>query len=208
MDQQNSSSSSSYTSTTFCSSSPPYVSYETCTISPPNSVDNSDDNCSESTESQQALPTTVIDIEDYLLDDPQERLLAATSYNTRAEEFYSCLVGFWKKGNFLLTLYLIPVTIALVTVVMVDWRSRCEQPLRLWCVAQVIIQILIIWTNCCIIWNMPDEGWRESPLQSQSRTHKLAVYYTLHRILNLGWLIWFVVGIVWTVQASWSEHCV
>ena len=49
-----------------------------------------------------------------------------------------------RRGNFFLILYFIPVTVSLITVLIVDWNSTCNRPLKAWASIQVAIQSLMI----------------------------------------------------------------
>jgi len=113
--------------------------------------------------------------------------------------------GLWRRGNFLLILYFIPVTVALLTVLVVDWQSACDRPLRAWVLAQIIIQVMMICIHLFIMYRLPSS--LDSNEAQNERMRSLAPVYMVIRILNFLWFTWFIVGLVWTFQALANDTC-
>jgi hypothetical protein len=89
---------------------------------------------------------------------------------------------------------------------MVDWDHTCDKPLKDWAVTQVIIQCSILLVNFLVLNKLPTSNM---PTELQRRIlNSLSVYYLLNRVLNFMYLIWFIVGMVWTFQAAHSGACV
>eukprot|EP01111_Echinosteliopsis_oligospora_P016826 TRINITY_DN7119_c0_g1_i1.p1 TRINITY_DN7119_c0_g1~~TRINITY_DN7119_c0_g1_i1.p1 ORF type:complete len:391 (-),score=114.61 TRINITY_DN7119_c0_g1_i1:14-1186(-) len=113
------------------------------------------------------------------------------------------LFNFYRKGNFVMLLYLIPVTIALLTVLMVDWKARCARPLKAWVFAQILLQVImgLMHTYFLFLPSPPSDDQPPPP-----RTACMKIMNGVSKILNLIWLTWFVVGMVWTFQAR-EDNC-
>jgi len=115
------------------------------------------------------------------------------------------LTQMWRRGNFIFILYFIPLTVALVTVLIVDWAKSCDRPLREWAIAQVVLQMLLLMTNFIVLNKLPHPT---EPTEVQERRLKeLRVYHVANRVLNLLWFVWFIVGMVWTFQALSNNSC-
>ena len=98
------------------------------------------------------------------------------------------------------------MTIALLTVLIVDWKHDCDKPLKDWAVTQICIQSGMLLINYAVLSRLPSS---EMPPDMQQRIlNSLSVYYFLNRILNFMYSIWFIVGMVWTFQAMHSGVCV
>jgi len=110
---------------------------------------------------------------------------------------------FWRKANFGLILYLIPVTAAMITVLLVDWNKPCPKPLKTWTIVEASFQALIIFVNMFIINKLPLPN---APIIVREHSRQdLSIYYYLNRILMCGWGVWFICGLVWTFEASQSS---
>lgn len=55
-------------------------------------------------------------------------------------------------------LYLIPITVALLTVTIVDWDSQCNRPLKHWTISQIIIQVLLTLNHAVILYKLPSSA--------------------------------------------------
>lgn len=104
----------------------------------------------------------------------------------------------WKRANYAICLYFLPMTIALGTVLLVDWDKECNLPLKLWAMIQFVIQSLVIIMNIIIINKLPQNQMEINV--RMSRSHR--VYYIINRILLLLTFIWFVVGAYFTFSSS------
>lgn len=61
-------------------------------------------------------------------------------------------------GNLIVILYLIPITVALLTVTIVDWDSQCNRPLKHWTISQIIIQVLLTLNHAVILYKLPSSA--------------------------------------------------
>jgi len=111
----------------------------------------------------------------------------------------------WRRGNFMFILYFIPLTVALTTVLIVDWDKWCDKPLKEWAIAQVAIQMLLLGANFIVLNKLPHP---DLPAAIQERViRSLSLYFLLNRALNFLWFVWFIVGMVWTFEALSSNTC-
>jgi len=111
----------------------------------------------------------------------------------------------WRKSNFGLILYFIPLTFALTTVLIIDWQKTCHAPLKIWAIVQVAIQTLSLAHNTLIINKLPPS---EAPLAyQQRRLRKLYYHFLCNRVLSLVWFIWYILGMVWTFHALSKGSC-
>eukprot|EP01116_Phalansterium_solitarium_P010936 TRINITY_DN26538_c0_g1_i1.p1 TRINITY_DN26538_c0_g1~~TRINITY_DN26538_c0_g1_i1.p1 ORF type:complete len:339 (+),score=53.40 TRINITY_DN26538_c0_g1_i1:110-1018(+) len=111
----------------------------------------------------------------------------------------------WRRGNYAAVLYAIPVMVALLSVLSVDWAHECDKPLQIWAVVQVVLQLLSLLINGVVVSRLPRSSL---PPDSQDRvTRSLWMYFLLNRIVNFIWFNWFVVGLVWTFEALQNEQC-
>jgi len=113
--------------------------------------------------------------------------------------------GIIRKGNHAIILYFIPLTIALLTVLLVDWNKECDKPLKLWAVTQICLQVVAIILNTIIIAKLPSE---ESPLEfQQQRARRLFWVFICNRVAIALWLSWFILGMAWSFQALSHGTC-
>jgi len=115
------------------------------------------------------------------------------------------IANVWRRGNFVFILYFIPLTVALVTVLIVDWNKQCDKPLKEWAATQVCLQVLLLLVNFIVLNKLPQPD--EPADVQQRRLRSLTVYHIINRILNLVWFIWFIVGMVWTFEAMANNTC-
>lgn len=109
-------------------------------------------------------------------------------------------LGFLRRGNFFLILYFIPVTVSLITVLIVDWESKCNKPLKAWACTQVGIQLVMIIVHIVFLHRL------QNPLENE-RPRPASPLLIINKILNLLWFTWFIVGMVWTFQALADDKC-
>jgi len=113
--------------------------------------------------------------------------------------------GIWRKFNFGVVCYFIPLTVALLTVLFVDWKKECDKPLKLWAVAQVCLQAVALALNTIIIFKLPHE---EAPLEfQQQRMRRLFWIFICNRVVLALWAGWFILGIIWSFQALSVNTC-
>jgi len=113
--------------------------------------------------------------------------------------------GLWRKGNYGTVLYFIPLTIALLTVLLVDWNKQCDKPLKLWACTQVFIQFFSLFVNAIIILKLPST---DAPIDyQQRRIRSLGLLFMCNKILYVMWLGWFIVGMVWSFEALVHSNC-
>ncbi|KAH3757086.1 transmembrane protein [Pelomyxa schiedti] len=120
------------------------------------------------------------------------------------------LLGLWGSQSFLLMMYFIPITLALVVVLMLDWARASKDnlgpyscpPLKAWAIIQVIIQMWFIAHHSVEIQRFFPEThpW----LQNRKIQVSLSV---LSKIIFVVLLVWLVVGLVWVIQTHRSDEC-
>eukprot|EP01112_Ceratiomyxa_fruticulosa_P014329 TRINITY_DN4098_c0_g1_i1.p1 TRINITY_DN4098_c0_g1~~TRINITY_DN4098_c0_g1_i1.p1 ORF type:complete len:436 (-),score=70.15 TRINITY_DN4098_c0_g1_i1:185-1492(-) len=109
-------------------------------------------------------------------------------------------LSFRKRGNVVVTLYLMVSNIALITSLLADQKNTCQIPLRGWAITQVVLQS----TMCFLrIFCFPDLGDTE---ESRNRARS-SPRYLCYNSLSFVWFIWFLVGAVWTFQALSEDIC-
>jgi len=87
----------------------------------------------------------------------------------------------------------------------VDWFNPCEQPLRLWAVTQILIQLSLALVQFAMMWKSPNPDALEDNQARRSRS--FSTCRMLSRSLNMMWFIWFLVGTVWAFQALQEDQC-
>jgi len=109
-------------------------------------------------------------------------------------------IFFWKKANYICCLYFIPLSVAMGTVVVVDWNKSCSQPLKTWALVQLSIQGIILMLNMFIVSKLPPS---ELSVDIQARVNQhLNRFYISNRILLFIWFLWFLAGCVFTFSKS------
>eukprot|EP01113_Clastostelium_recurvatum_P040092 TRINITY_DN6201_c0_g1_i5.p1 TRINITY_DN6201_c0_g1~~TRINITY_DN6201_c0_g1_i5.p1 ORF type:complete len:420 (+),score=75.91 TRINITY_DN6201_c0_g1_i5:85-1344(+) len=107
--------------------------------------------------------------------------------------------------NLVAILYLLCISVSLLSAVLVDWRSYCEQPLKQWVIAQIILHGAMAIVQAVLIYRLPDASLPDDVRRAHVRS--LAPVFMFSRSLNLMWFIWFLVGAVWTFQAYAAGQC-
>jgi len=111
----------------------------------------------------------------------------------------------WRKCNYAMILYFIPLSIVLLTVLIVDYNRTCEKPLKLWAFVETTVQILVIFINVTIVCQLPPDS---SPTEyQQRRISSLHYFFLCNRVLNVVWLVWFIIGMVWSFEALAHNSC-
>jgi hypothetical protein len=123
---------------------------------------------------------------------------SAAAQNNRAN-IRAAQIAIWKRALKVEVGGLLLINFSLLAALISDSGSSCPgHNLKTWSVVEIIVQTLLIFPSLLLQVNM------ESFFR-QAETRKLepvAILYTLSRILNIFWIIWGVVGIVWTFQAK------
>eukprot|EP01105_Mastigella_eilhardi_P014739 TRINITY_DN3356_c0_g1_i1.p1 TRINITY_DN3356_c0_g1~~TRINITY_DN3356_c0_g1_i1.p1 ORF type:complete len:395 (-),score=98.61 TRINITY_DN3356_c0_g1_i1:75-1259(-) len=118
------------------------------------------------------------------------------------------LFHLWRSGSFMMMLYFVPVTIVLLTVLVVDWQrakgmsDKCP-PLQVWGVVQVTIQAGFVWLHGGYLFSLFNRPRRRSSL----RKYVDLGVSLLARTINLALLVWLIVGIVWAFKAAAKDEC-
>eukprot|EP01087_Luapelamoeba_hula_P008170 TRINITY_DN2024_c1_g1_i2.p1 TRINITY_DN2024_c1_g1~~TRINITY_DN2024_c1_g1_i2.p1 ORF type:complete len:453 (+),score=84.26 TRINITY_DN2024_c1_g1_i2:3-1361(+) len=132
---------------------------------------------------------------------PPDDLLLAEYWNPVNQRRRSFLN--WRRANIILVLYLIPVTVMITVAAIVGWNDSCEKPLRVWALVQGLLQSLVLFIAVTITPQFPAPDADEATLENSSR--KFFPYYLVQRGLDFFWLMWFVVGMIWTFEASGKD---
>jgi len=113
--------------------------------------------------------------------------------------------GAWRKGNYAIILYFLPLSIALFIVLLVDWKRECDKPLKLWASTQLCLQFISLFVNAFIILKLPP---MDTPIDYQERRLKSLQYFFLcNRILLILWVTWFLIGMGWSFEALIYNSC-
>lgn len=105
------------------------------------------------------------------------------------------LINTWKKVNAVLFLYLVPVTIGLMVILALDWGASCEKPLQMWATVQMAIQLGLLGLSVAVILQAPKpDASAEEVIFVYRRMYS---YYLMNRTLDMAWLSWFIIGMVW-----------
>jgi len=73
--------------------------------------------------------------------------------------------------------------------------------LKTWSVVQIIVQTLLIFPSVLLQLNL-ESFFRQADTR---KLEPVALFYMFSRIFNIFWMVWGIVGIVWTFQ---SKQCV
>jgi len=109
----------------------------------------------------------------------------------------------WRRGNAVMVLYMLPVTIALTTALLVDYDSECQAPLKSWTKVQICTQILSILVNFVLLVRLPKMD--DSAAIADLKMRKLGILYFFNKTVNCVLLFWFFVGIAWTFGTGSTE---
>jgi len=113
--------------------------------------------------------------------------------------------GVWRKGNYAVILYFMPLSIALFIVLLVDWKRDCDKPLKLWASADLCIQSLSLFLNIFIILKLPPT---DAPIDYQvRRIRSLHYFFVCNRVLLVLWAAWFFIGMGWSFETLFNNSC-
>eukprot|EP01114_Cavostelium_apophysatum_P010884 TRINITY_DN2502_c0_g1_i1.p1 TRINITY_DN2502_c0_g1~~TRINITY_DN2502_c0_g1_i1.p1 ORF type:complete len:307 (+),score=24.61 TRINITY_DN2502_c0_g1_i1:21-941(+) len=99
---------------------------------------------------------------------------------------------FWKRANHIFAIYFIVISIALATVIVVDWSQQCSHALKVWTLVQISIQIPLLILNGTIVSRLPPD-YVERDIRQQVNL-SLRKHYLANKIMLLIYLVWFAVG--------------
>jgi len=126
-------------------------------------------------------------------------LPAPTARQTERLAIRAKQMTIWKRALKVEVGVLLLINFTLLAALISDSRSSCNGPnLKLWSGIEILVQTLLIFPSVLLQFKM------ESFFQ-QAESRKLepvTMIYALTRLLNIFWMIWGIVGIVWTFQAK------
>jgi hypothetical protein len=123
------------------------------------------------------------------------------SYDQLRELFPSTFSGFCSRGTVGEIIWFVVVNCILIVALIIDRHKECDgYHLKKWALLQIGLQTLMIITSIFLQWKMPREN--QTQQLSQQRLQTIASFYVLNRFLNIMWVIWVVLGIVWTFQSK------
>lgn len=109
----------------------------------------------------------------------------------------------WKRALKIEVGVLVFINLCLLGSLLWDWNSSCDgSQLKMWSVVQIVVQSLLIFPNVLLQMNLQH-------FMRQAQTRKLdpvALLYMFSRVLNIFWICWGIVGIIWTFQAMQCSH--
>jgi len=111
--------------------------------------------------------------------------------------------GVWRRGVVCEAIWFILVNFVLVISLAIDRDHNCEgHQLYKWAYVQTFIQSAMILANIMIQWRMPPRGEDINLPRNQLRLRNIASFYVVSRFLNIFWIIWVIMGIVWTFEGK------
>eukprot|EP01119_Soliformovum_irregulare_P012541 TRINITY_DN3267_c0_g1_i1.p1 TRINITY_DN3267_c0_g1~~TRINITY_DN3267_c0_g1_i1.p1 ORF type:complete len:352 (-),score=48.99 TRINITY_DN3267_c0_g1_i1:60-1115(-) len=99
-------------------------------------------------------------------------------------------VGVWKKIHFVVVLYCLPVTVTLLSVLIVDWSNTCSLPLKPWAIIETLLQFVVLAINGVIL--LPED--RGETLQG--RAIWMVASLRIRQIAYLLWGLWTLIGVI------------
>jgi len=105
----------------------------------------------------------------------------------------------WRRANWVFAVYLVPVTIALIVVLLIDRGKKCDRPLQTWCLVQSAIQLVVLAINCYVLLRMPRST--HTPEEQESRYRIIYALHLFNRLVNFVWFGWFIIGMIWVFEA-------
>ncbi|KAL6079111.1 RING-H2 finger protein ATL2L [Balamuthia mandrillaris] len=110
----------------------------------------------------------------------------------------AAILGYWKKSAWAMIVYSVPVTIALIATLAMDWHGRCEQPLHQWAIVQIVIQALVLLGDALVLLLFPSATSGPAAGTAFKRLWRVK---SLARLVHSLWSGWFIAGMVWTFSA-------
>jgi len=111
----------------------------------------------------------------------------------------------WKKFISYEGIWFLCVNIGLIAALIVDKDNECPgNHLKKWALLMTILQFLMMIANAVVQKIMP--GSDANP--SNRRLQSAAAVYIITRLLNIFWIIWAIVGIIWTFQSKECSHAI
>mmetsp|Transcript_30012 Transcript_30012/g.33514 ORF Transcript_30012/g.33514 Transcript_30012/m.33514 type:complete len:329 (+) Transcript_30012:53-1039(+) len=109
--------------------------------------------------------------------------------------------------HLLYCIYFLGVCIPIATVATIDRNKPCDQPLKEWVWIFLCFQVLtlIVETYLAYVIKPMLRRHNEENLTMSQRLHRKVVFF-FERILNLFWLFWFIMGMVWTFRSKTCSH--
>lgn len=108
----------------------------------------------------------------------------------------------WKRGVICEAVWFTIVNCALIVALIVDkdGSKQCEETqLKKWATLEIFLQTLMGATNCFIQYRLPRSNRGQ---MRERRLQTLASFYIISRFFNIVWIIWAILGIVWTFQVD------
>jgi len=111
----------------------------------------------------------------------------------------------WKRALKVEVASLMFLNFCLLGALISDWSSSCEGPnLKIWSGVEILVQTLLIFPSVLLQLNM-ENFFR----QVQTRAlDPVAMCYMFSRVLNMFWIAWGILGIVWTFQAKQCSNSI
>jgi len=110
----------------------------------------------------------------------------------------------WRQAGWVVAAYFIPVTVALIVVLIIDYHKPCERPLKTWAIVQIVLQVVMLSINLLLLYKIP--RIRDNGLETTNR-RSIYLIHLLNRLVNFIWFGWFVIGMTWTFEVSGKAQC-
>jgi len=108
-------------------------------------------------------------------------------------------ITLWKRALKVEVGSLLFINFSLLAALISDSRSSCAgHSLKLWAGIEIVVQSLLIFPSLLLQFKL-ESFFRQAETR---KMEPVALIYALSRILNIFWIIWGIVGIVWTFQAK------
>jgi len=105
----------------------------------------------------------------------------------------------WRKGLRIEVVWLLMLNVILLGALISDRNATCTgSHLKTWIFVQVPLQFLLIIPNLLLQLNLYS-FFRQA---EQRKMEPMGLFYMVSRILNVFWIIWAIVGVVWSFQSK------
>jgi len=117
---------------------------------------------------------------------------------------YIFLLKTWRKSCLFFMLYFPPIIIISFIVAIVYWKSSCKQPLQVWFLVLGLLHICQFALTLRVYLGLPAVD--ESLQEQENKVRSVFLYYTISRILDFVWFIWFAQGTTWIFTSECNQN--
>jgi len=105
----------------------------------------------------------------------------------------------WQNSHQITVLYAVAIDVALLTILIVDWDTSCDKPIKSWSAIEIVLQTIVLFVNAFIVVQYPAELPRD--MYNRRRTIIKRINLSICSIA----FVWLLYGMFLTFS---SETCV